>query len=297
MISEQSLDGWDNKPVKFSNVKYPQTKDNNAPQNFFLAIFCGSRGSGKTYLLTKLLKLLEEKKIYYEEQEIPQRIILICSTAHSDSNRVFKSLKNLNWDTDVIDEYNESLLQDKMHELKYDLDQAKEYKLYKTVYKKFKECKDIDELKDDEMLLLYKHDFKNFKDLDKPKYPDGFVTHYIIDDMIGTNIFKNGRSLFTNLCIRNRHITPSNIIISTQSMMMIPKTIRLNANLIALFKFANKNTILDDIYPTMSAFITEEQFKNLYDYDTEQPHDALVIDATKGKPIFKKNFESILQIN
>ena len=64
MISEQSLDGWDNKPVKFSNVKYPQTKDNNAPQNFFLAIFCGSRGSGKTYLLTKLLKLLEEKKIY-----------------------------------------------------------------------------------------------------------------------------------------------------------------------------------------------------------------------------------------
>ena len=277
MISEQSLDGWDNKPVKFSNVKYPQTKDNNAPQNFFLAIFCGSRGSGKTYLLTKLLKLLEEKKIYYEDQEIPQRIILICSTAHSDSNRVFKSLKNLNWDTDVIDEYNESLLQDKMHELKYDLDQAKEYKLYKTVYKKFKECKDIDELKDDEMLLLYKHDFKIFKDLDKPKYPDGFVTHYIIDDMIGTNIFKNGRSLFTNLCIRNRHITPSNIIISTQSMMMIPKTIRLNANLIALFKFANKNTILDDIYPTMSAFITEEQFKNLYDYATEQPHDSLVI--------------------
>jgi hypothetical protein len=297
MITEQSLDGWDNKPVKFSNVKYPQTKDNNAPQNFFLAIFCGSRGSGKTYLLTKLLKLLEEKKIYYEDQEIPQRIILICSTAHSDSNRVFKSLKNLNWDADVIDEYNESLLQDKMHELKYDLDQAKEYKLYKTVYKKFKECKDIDELKDDEMLLLYKYDFKNFKDLDKPKYPDGFVTHYIIDDMIGTNIFKNGKSLFTNLCIRNRHITPSNIIISTQSMMMIPKTIRLNANLIALFKFANKNTILDDIYPTMSAFITEEQFKNLYDYATDESYNALVIDATKGKPIFKKNFESILQIN
>jgi len=297
MITEQSLDGWDNKPVKFSNVKYPQTKDNNAPQNFFLAIFCGSRGSGKTYLLTKLLKLLEEKKIYYEDQEIPQRIILICSTAHSDSNRVFKSLKNLNWDADVIDEYNESLLQDKMHELKYDLDQAKEYKLYKTVYKKFKECKDIDELKDDEMLLLYKYDFKNFKDLDKPKYPDGFVTHYIIDDMIGTNIFKNGKSLFTNLCIRNRHITPSNIIISTQSMMMIPKTIRLNANLIALFKFANKNTILDDIYPTMSAFITEEQFKNLYDYATDESYNALVIDATKGKQIFKKNFESILQIN
>jgi hypothetical protein len=27
MISEQSLDGWDNNPVKFRNAKYPQTKD------------------------------------------------------------------------------------------------------------------------------------------------------------------------------------------------------------------------------------------------------------------------------
>ena len=297
MISEQSLDGWDNKPVKFSNVKYPQTKDNNAPQNFFLAIFCGSRGSGKTYLLTKLLKLLEEKKMYFEEKEIPQRIILICSTAHSDSNRVFKSLKNLNWDEDVIEDYNDSLLSNKMRELKDDLEHAKEYKLYQSVYKKFKECKSIDELKDDEMILLHKYDFIKFKDLEKPKYPDGFITHYIIDDMIGTNIFKNGRSLFTNLCIRNRHVTPSNIIISTQSMMMIPKTIRLNANLIVLFKFANKNIILDDIYPTMSAFITEQEFKDLYDYATDESYNALVIDATKGKPIFKKNFESILQIN
>jgi len=297
MISEENLSEWNNKPVKFSSVIYPQSKDNNAPKNFFLAIFCGSRGSGKTYLLTKLLKLLEEKKIYYEGIEIPQRIILICSTAHSDSNRVFKSLKNLNWDDDVIEDYNDSLLSAKMEELKYDLEHAKEYKLYKVVYKKFKECKDIDELNDDEMKLLYKFNFVKFQDLEKPKYPEGFITHYIIDDMIGTNIFKNGRSLFTNLCIRNRHITPSNIIISTQSMMMIPKTIRLNANLIALFKFANKNTILDDIYPTMSAFISKEQFKDLYDYATDEAYNALVIDATKGRPIFKKNFESILKIN
>jgi hypothetical protein len=39
MISEQSLEGWDNNPVKFSNVKYPQTKDDNAPKNFFWLSF------------------------------------------------------------------------------------------------------------------------------------------------------------------------------------------------------------------------------------------------------------------
>jgi D-sedoheptulose 7-phosphate isomerase len=69
-------------------------------------------------------------------------------------------------------------------------------------------------------------------------------------------------------------------------MMMIPKTIRLNANLIALFKFANKNTILDDIYRTMSAFVTEEQFKNLYN-----KNDLLIIISSSGK---SKNIEKLV---
>ncbi len=56
----------------------------------------------------------------------------------------------------------------------------------------FKECKDIDKLKDDEMRILYKFDFVKFQDLEKFKYPDGCITYCIIDDMIGTNIFKMG---------------------------------------------------------------------------------------------------------
>ena len=36
----------------------------------------------------------------------------------------------------MIEDYNDSLLQDKMEELKHDLDHAKEYKVYKSVYKK-----------------------------------------------------------------------------------------------------------------------------------------------------------------
>ena len=115
--------------------------------------------------------------------------------------------------------------------------------------------------------------------------------------MLGTNIFKNGCSVFTNLCIRNHHVTPSNIIISTQAMMMIPKTIRLNANLIVMFKFANKQSILDDIYPTISSYITEDQFKELYDYATQDPHSALVIDHTNNKIQFKKNFDKLLTMN
>ncbi len=184
-----------------------------------------------------------------------------------------------------------------MEELKYDLDHSKDYKLYKEAWFNFVECKTIDDLTDDELKILYSYDFIPFKEFPKPKYPDGFLIHWIIDDMLGTNIFKNGRSKLTNLCIRNRHIIPGNIIIAIQSIMNVPKTIRLNANLLALFKFADSETVLEDVYPLFSAFVKEEQFKELYEYATKEPFNALVIDATRGKPIFKKNFDKFLNIS
>ena len=297
MIIEENVNGWNNKPVKTDDVIYPQSKDDKAPKNYFLGIFCGSRGSGKSYLFTKLLKTLEEQKAYLGDKLIPQRIILISSTAHSDSNRIFKTLKNLDWDNDVIEDYDDDLLKIKMDEIKHDLDHAKDYKLYKEAWNNFLKCKSIDSLSDDELKILYSYDFIPFKEFPKPKFPDGFLIHWIIDDMLGTNIFKNGRSAFTNLCIRNRHIIPGNIIIAIQSIMSVPKTIRLNANLLALFKFADSNKVLEDVYPLFSAFVKEDAFKELYEYATQEPHDALVIDATRGKPIFKKNFDKVLNLS
>jgi hypothetical protein len=79
--------------------------------------------------------------------------------------------------------------------------------------------------------------------------------------------------------------------------MSVPKTIRLNTNLLELFKFADSDTVLEDVYPLFSAFVKEDKFKELYDHATSDPHYALVIDATRGKPIFKKNFDKVLNIS
>ena len=275
---------------------YVQCNDSGAPKNYFVALFVGARGSGKTYLLTKLLKTFEEKKCYKDGQEIPQRIILISPTAYSDSNAIFKSLKNLNWDTDVLINYSDEILKEKIEEVKKDLDESKEYKEYEKCYKKFTK-QSIKKLTDDECQLLYKYDFAKFEDIPEPKYKNGFLLHWVIDDMIGSNIFKNGRSAFTNLTIRNRHVVPGNIIIATQALMQIPKTIRLNSNLIVLFKFANKKMVLDDIHPVVSAYVTEDQLMELYEYATKEQHDALVIDGTGSKIVFKKNFDKLLELN
>ena len=296
MINEINIKGWDNKIVNHPKVVYPQCNDSGAPRNYFVSLFVGARGSGKTYLLTKLLKTFEEKKCFKDDKEVPQRIVLISPTAHSDSNVIFKSLKNLDWDVDVLTEYSDEILKQKIQEVKKDLDESKEYQQYEKCYNKFKKVS-IDKLTDDECELLYKYDFEEFKNIPEPKYPNGFLLHWVIDDMIGSNIFKNGKSAFTNLVTRNRHVIPGNIIIATQAIMQIPKTIRLNSNLIVLFKFANKKQVIDDIHPVVSAYVTEDQLMQLYEYATSEAHNALVIDGTSSKIIFKKNFDKILELN
>ena len=60
MIEEKSIPNWDNKPVPIKDkVKYPQVKDEDAPKNFYASIFCGSRGTGKSLQLSKMLKSVE----------------------------------------------------------------------------------------------------------------------------------------------------------------------------------------------------------------------------------------------
>ena len=90
---------------------------------------------------------------------------------------------------------------------------------------------------------------------------------------------------------------PGNIIIATQAIMQVPKSIRLNANLIVMFKFANKKNVIEDIHPIVSAYVTEEELTDLYDHATAEAHDALVIDGTTSKIVFKKNFNIILKFD
>jgi hypothetical protein len=58
---------------------------------------------------------------------------------------------------------------------------------------------------------------------------------------------------------------------------------------------AQYNFFLMDIYPVVSAYVTEEKLMDLYEHATTEAHDALVIDSTSSKIIFKKNFNIILK--
>ncbi len=62
-----------------------------------------------------------------------------------------------------------------------------------------------------------------------------------------------------------------------------------------MFKFANKKAVIEDIHPVVSAYVTEDELMDLYEYGTSESHNALVIDGTSSKIVFKKNFDKLLE--
>ena len=64
--------------------------------------------------LAKMLKTVEEKGTYTSEgNKIDNRIILISPTSFSPSNNCFKCLNGLDWEKDVMDDYDETAFKDK----------------------------------------------------------------------------------------------------------------------------------------------------------------------------------------
>jgi len=65
----------------------------------------------------------------------------------------------------------------------------------------------------------------------------------------------------------------------------------LNASLFVLFKFANRDVVLDTLYEEVSNLVMQEQFAMLYDHAMSDNHDALVIDQSQPKADrIRKNF-------
>ena len=287
MISETPVSAWCDKALRFKPNIYPQANNNCLPRNFFVAVAVGSRGSGKTYSVCKLLKQYETAG-FDGRQEM--RTILFSPT--HDANPVFGSLKSLAED-DVISNYSDSKLLEVVESIKFERDETLLYQKHMAIFKKFQRG-DIDDMSQPEIAILEKLDYERPQPC---RYPNGVINFMVYDDLIGSSAFKAiGRSALTNLTLKNRHLG-INILICTQSLKSIPRSIRTNTSLYILFRFAN-NKILDDLHQEVSSTVTYDAFKIIYDHCTDEAHDCLVIDFTADKASrFKKSFRTVVQLS
>jgi hypothetical protein len=298
MIQEIKLNGLDNQPVRTHKKQPLMSNNKDLPPCYFTSIFIGSKSSGKTYSVVKLLKNYEKYPIFDSDgNKLTMRVIVFCPTIHCSANPIYESLKYLN-EEDIILDYSDDKLLDTLHDIEEEKRFIEEYNEYLIVWKKYMK---IDEnmslLTNDEFLILSKFDFTDPEYMRKPEFRFPRINFLVFDDLVGDpHAFKKSHSALNNLCIKHRHLQ-CNMIFTTQYIKAIPPVIRRNLDIWIIFKFANAKSVAEQIYPEISGLIKEEDFEALFEYATKERHNALIIDQTSKHNIFKLNWDIALRIS
>ena len=299
MISETQLSTLDNKPIKVNKKSPPQSINPDLTPLYFTAMFIGAKCSGKTYGLVKMIKNYESSPIKNSDGDtIPIRTILMCPTASSSANPIYTTLKSLSED-DIILNYSDSILLDKIEEISLEKQKIEEFNTYCKVWNKFNKLEDVSKLDDEEVLLLSKYCFNEPDILPQPKYKFPPIIFLVLDDLIGNNdCFKKGNCTISNITIKHRHLG-INIIFTSQNPKSIANIIRSNCDVFCLYKFANIKMVLEKLYEEVSSFLTEQEFEAVYKHAVEEPHDCLYIDTHPNTPKnrrLRRNFDVVLSI-
>ena len=284
---------WTAPTMKYTQHQYPLPNDPLLPRMFPVSLFVGTRGSGKSYACASLIKRYEESGIVDVESGRPaaQRVYLFSPTI--DANPVFDTLKHLS-DDHKYPKYSDELLAEVVEKIKEQKQATADYQRRLKAYRRFLRLKNMEALTTDELNDLALCDFESPPE---PECPNGCVHHIVLDDLVGSSAFKTfGRSFLTNLCLRNRHLGIA-IYICSQNMKLVPKSIRINASLFVVFRFASLKIVMNDLYPEISSLMNEDEFEMLYEHCTAGAHECLVVDFSMPPELrVRKNFDTVVEI-
>lgn len=265
----------DNDPIKVKKKNVPQSTNKSLPMIYHTILLSGKKGAGKTYKIVKLLQTYEQSKIKDNDgTEYKMRTIIISPTAQSGANEVLKTLKSLDYETDVYGEYSDEVLLNILDDIKAKQKEWEAYLEYKKIYDKFMKVRNIDKMQWEELEILELHDYMTPKDCYGDIKP--LVTWILFDDLIGTGAFsRKMKSLISNLTIKHRHLR-TNLIFTTQNYKSIPAILRVNMDILVLFKTGSDAELMK-IFEDISGYIKYDQFIQLYEHATQEKNDALIV--------------------
>ena len=151
MIVESVIKGLKDEPITLKDETLESTNPY-LPKLYMCGIWIGAKGTGKTWSLVRLLKHYEDSPIIDKKgRKHEMRTILFCPTGNSNFNTIYKSLKSLDQENDVILNYSDSTLLTILEQIAQEEEEIKEYYKYLKSYNKFKKN---NKLKDKELLIL-----------------------------------------------------------------------------------------------------------------------------------------------
>jgi hypothetical protein len=250
------------------------------PRMFFVGMWIGARGGGKTYSCAHLLKLYEHFGLHEKGKLCDQRIILMSPTVEANMG-VWKTLKHLNFDADVHGNYSDAKLVAVVNDITQEAEKTKTWCRRCDAWDRAMKARHPSHVSKKDLATLSETGMMNPREvMERPKHERPVVNFLVLDDLVGSSAFKSvGVSTLTNVVLKNRHIR-LNICILVQALKSVPKSIRSNASVFVLFKFANTDIVLE-LHEVVSNIVTEDQFMSLYKFATEHDHGSLIIDTTQ----------------
>lgn len=271
--------------------KYKYKSPSGFPDLFFFRWYVvGSSGSGKTFATTNFLKRIAD--------DIDKMYVI--------NPTLDRKLREVGKDVNLYKEYDncsDSCLNEIIEEIKIDISMFKKYIRYKDIYKRFSKLEIPDDVhiqsyleergfESGEISLLNRFDYRTpsivFEDFDyKLRPPNSLI---VIDDALGSSIYREGRSPLINFFIKSRHYK-TNIILLSQFFKAVPKRIRSNMTGFILFKTYDKSQ-LASIYDEINSYLSYDDFIKLFEENTVEKYSFILIDL-KNQYI-KSGFDKII---
>lgn len=314
MVKHIKLKTITDKITKFKSYTPPQSNNPDLPALYHIVLSASTKGSGKTHNCCLLLQNYYEAGFKAENGEpVQMRIIWVSGgTARSKQNAILDTLKGLRKEDRIdVDDNIDDKLQEIYDDLLAEKLEIEDYNKYASIYEKYMRAKDFRNITDDELLLLFEKEFIDPKeDPMRPMDEDGNILYQpravflVLDDLISTDAFSTKKNNFINkLCVKSRHdsdeLCPINLFIISQNLKSIPPLIRRQSDIFVLLKNSNKEAIVDAISAEIGSHFTKEQVLKAYEYTSEIPYGALILDihkATKDTHRAKLNWDNLLDL-
>ena len=105
-------------------------------------------------------------------------------------------MKSLDFENDVIEQYTDNKLIEKLNEIEKDKEDIEDHNKYVKAYKIFEKNENINLIDPEYLILLFQYDFEHYENIPKPKYKPPPIVFIILDDLIGDNkVFKSKNRL------------------------------------------------------------------------------------------------------
>jgi hypothetical protein len=242
-------------------------------------LISGKTGSGKSTALIRMLKA-------YCDAGVFQKVILISPTAAYDQKYKMLPL------TDVHEDYSDDLLTEVVEEQKADMEEYQQNEEDIKLHNKYMRGQ---RLTNKELLRLYTMLNPMTEALDKPvqRFDKSPYMAVILDDLGGTPAFRNGNNFLNSIVCKSRHFK-TNFFVCVQHPYQCPRALRSQCSHVLLFGTKDKK-ILEELAKENCSHLTPEEFIQLFQHATQNPHDFMLCDFKTNE--VRKNFNQVLKIS